>query len=165
MATNYMTVIEHEMENLNARLWRIRQAIDSNKKTLGCPKLDAAIMEYRYKVTKHLLDVLFMQHYVWECADEKEEEEWDRNPPKPEELVKDFSFPVDEQMAEGQYREQLEWCDQLEGPELEYMDIYEPMNWWKDLPEKRRKQFKVEAAKALKHLRSRISESENKGQK
>lgn len=154
MATNYMTVIEHEMEKLNARLCRIKQAIKDKSKTLGCPKLDAAIMEYRYKVTKHLLDVLFMQHYVWECAEEKEYEEWNRNPPKPEKLVKDFSFPVDEELANGQYREQLDWCNQIEGPELEYMDIYEPMNWWKDLPEKRRKKFHEQAEKALKKLDS-----------
>lgn len=159
MATNYMTVLEHEMDNLNARLWRIKQAIDCKRKTLGCPELDRAIMRYRYKVTKHLLDVLFMQHYVWECADDDEYRKWNENTPKPEELVKDFDFPVDEEMAKGQYAEELETCDDIPGPDMNYLDIYDPMDWWKDLSKERRKEFNENAKKALAGIRSMIKET------
>ena len=39
--TNYMTVNEAEIYELNVRLWRIKQAIEKPTKDLGCPKLDA----------------------------------------------------------------------------------------------------------------------------
>ena len=153
MSTNYMTVNEYEMDLLNARLWRIRQAIrnQAREKDLGCPELDKKILKMRYRVTKLLLDVLFMENYVWECASDEEYKEWNATCPDPEELVKQFDFHVDEKMAKGRYRDELDCCGEF-GPDCAYLDIYSPMKWRKDLPKSRKKEFNEAAKAALKSL-------------
>lgn len=155
--TNYMTVNEAEIDELNVRLWRIKQAIEKPTKDLGCLKLDAEIMKLRYKATKFLRDVLFMQQYVWECASEEEEKSWNKKTPNPEELVKEFDLPVDEELAEGQYKDALDTCGEF-GPDNCFLSIYDPMDWWKDLPEERKKEFHENAKKCLKKIRKKIRE-------
>lgn len=154
MATNYMTVNEHEIDNLNARLWRIQQAIENHpkEKDLGAPALDLAIMKFRYKVTKLLRNVLFMQHYVWECAEESEYEAWNKECPDPEELVKQFNMSINFEMAEGQYKDELEDCDQF-GPDINFLPIYDPLSWWKDLSPARKKEFEDEAKACLESFK------------
>lgn len=151
MATNYMTVNESEIDKLNARLWRIKQAFGNSPHGLGCLELDNRIMEYRYKVTKLLRDILWMQNYVWECASDEEYKEWNEKCPEPEELVKQFDMPVDEELAEGQYKDELDFCDHF-GPDRAYLDIYQPMNWWNDLSKERKKEFNDEAKKCLENF-------------
>ncbi|MCQ2182996.1 MAG: hypothetical protein MJY89_06285 [Bacteroidales bacterium] len=155
MSTNYMTVNESETDKLNARLWRIKQAIDHSDKDFGCPALDKKIMELRYKVTKQLRDILIMQNYVWEGASDEEYEAWNKECPDPEKLLEELGFdriPVDEELAEGQYKDELDFCDHL-GPDRAYLDIYNPMNWWNDLSYVRRKELNDEAKRELENFR------------
>ena len=155
--TNYMTVNEAEMDELNVRLWRIKQAIEKPTKDLGCPKLDAEIMKLRYKATKFLRDVLFMQQYVWECASEEEKKSWNDRTPDPKELVKEFDLPVDEKLAESMYKDELDVCGEF-GPDNYCLSIYDPMDWWKDLPEERKKEFHEDSKKFLEKVRKMIAE-------
>ena len=98
-----------------------------------------------------------MQQYVWECASEEEEKSWNDRTPDPKELVKEFDLPVDEKLAESMYKDELDVCGEF-GPGNHFLSIYDPMDWWKDLPDERKKEFHENAKKFLEKSRKMMAE-------
>lgn len=65
MATNYMTILESEILDLEPRLWRLRQAVEVPDPRFDHDEVLDLVMKMRYEATLKLYKVLRLQHHVW----------------------------------------------------------------------------------------------------
>ena len=92
MATNYMTVAEAEFDELEARLWRLKQAIEIKDPGFTSDRLDDEMMKLRFDTTLKLYNIISMQQYLWEGMGEKEKKELADSGITGEQLLKEYNI-------------------------------------------------------------------------
>ena len=158
MATNYMTVAEAEIGDLEARLWRIKQAIEIKDPNFITNRIDDELMKMRFDATLKLAHIIYMQMNIWEIMDEKEKEALLASGKSAEEILDEFEMvePDYKRMPEA-YKAQFDFADEdFIHPPLCWLSITRPEDsCWLDLP------GKVKAARhkaACKELKKRMDQ-------
>lgn len=151
--TNYMTVAEAEIQDLEARLWRIKQAIEIKDPNFITNRIDEELMKMRFDATLKLSHIIYMQMNIWEIMDEKEKEKLLASGKSADEILDEFEMvePDYKKMPEA-YKAQFDFADEdFIHPPLCWLSITRPEDsMWLDLPGKVKAKKKKAACKVLK---------------
>lgn len=153
MATNYMTVAEAEIQDLEARLWRIKQAIEIKDPNFITNRIDDELMKMRFDATLKLAHIIYMQMNIWEIMDEKEKEALLASGKSADEILDEFEMvEPDYKIMPEAYKAQFDFADDdFIHPPLCWLSITRPEDsCWLDLPGKLKAKKKKAACMELK---------------
>jgi hypothetical protein len=156
MATNYMTVAEAELFDLEARLWRLKQAIEIPDPDFITTRLDREMLKLRFNATLKLFRIIQEQLYLWEGCDENEKKRINDSGVTAEEWLKNNTDEPDYKMMPGGYESQFDFADEdFIHPDCCWLSITRPEDsMWLDLPGKVKAKKKKAACKILKKTMS-----------
>ena len=145
MATNYMTVAQAEFDELEARLWRLKQAIEIKDPGFTSDRLDDEMMRLRFDTTLKLYNIISMQQYLWEGMGEQEKKELIDSGITAEQLLKEYNTLEPEyHTMPGRYESALDELDvdgPLCGPDHRWMSITRPQDsMWRDWPDSKKEE-------------------------
>lgn len=158
MATNYMTVAQAEFDELEARLWRLKQAIEIKDPGFTSDRLDDEMMRLRFDTTLKLYNIISMQQYLWEGMGEQEKKELVNSGITAEQLLKeDYTLEPEYHAMPVQYESALSELDvdgPLCGPDHRWMSITRPQDsMWRDWPDSKKEEHSKSLDKSWKkHL-------------
>ena len=144
MATNYMTVAQAEFDELEARLWRLKQAIEIKDPDFTSDRLDDEMMRLRFDTTLKLYNIISMQQYLWEGMGELEKKELVDSGITAEQLLKEYKLEPEYRTMPVQYESALAELDvdgPLCGPDHRWMSITRPQDsMWRDWPDSKKEE-------------------------
>lgn len=156
MSTNYMTLIQGEISDIEPRLWRLRQAIDVPDPQFEMSEISRELMQMRYDTTLRLYRILLLQREMFgtEMDDAKAlMEEFG----SAERILDATEDEPDYKSMEKMYRQELSMLDETNRfVDCKWMSITRPQDsLWKDYPNELKKALKKEADSMLKKTMSR----------
>lgn len=161
--TNYITVLEHELQLVANRVWRLRQAVEeSYAKRHELSEGDRRLMRERLEATERLYRI--MQRQLMRFLDGEEM----AGEGRPKDDVAEDRLPpcgdVEIENAPDEYGYALE---SYEGPgdmDLSLLDIMDPLSYWRDFSERKKAELEESARKALEEMRWRTKDLEKNGE-
>lgn len=146
MATNYMTVLESEISDIEPRLWRLKQAIDVPDPHFETSELADEIMRMRYETTLRLYRILLLQQEIF-GMDKDEADKMLANFGSAERIIDVTEKEPDYKSVEEAYIHELDNLDETNRfIDSKWMSITRPQDSiWKDYPEPLKKRLLKEA--------------------
>lgn len=150
--TNYMTVAEAELLDLEARLWRLKQAIEIPDPNFTTTRIDREMLKLRFNTTLKLYRIIQEQLYLWEGCDEKERKRINDSGTTAEEWLRNNTDEPDYRPMPNAYKSQFDFADEdFIHPDSCWLSITRPEDsCWLDLPGKVKAEKKKAACKELK---------------
>lgn len=145
--TNYMTVLEGEMQDTANRIWRLEQACtDEYAKKHELTENDRIFMKNRLEATKALYRSLVEQFACFHDEEEGKEYKpgtWKLDP------------DVDVENSPNLYADALNDLDALGQIDTSLMDIMDPLSFWNDLSPEKKKEIDDECREFMEGVRKR----------
>lgn len=160
--TNYITVLEHELQLVANRIWRLRQAVtDAYAKKHELSEGDRRLMKERLEITERLYNVMQRQLMRFIDGEEmvgtersKDEVAGDRLPP---------CGDIEIANAPDEYALALEDFEMPGDMDVSLLDIMDPLSYWRDFSKKKKKELNESARKSLREMPSRLKKLIGKG--
>lgn len=156
MSTNYMTVLESEIFDLEPRLWRLKQAVEVPDPKMALTEIEKELMKLRFETTLKLYRILIAQHELFEM-DKGECEKLMKEYSSAESFVEVVNNEPDYSSMKNEYMDVMRELDTTNRfVDSKWMSITRPEDSiYKDYPDELKKALKEEARAMLKETMSR----------
>ncbi len=160
--TNYITVLEHELQLVANRIWRLRQAsTDGYAEKNELSEGDRRLMKERLEITERLYNV--MQRQLMRFIDEEEMVGEERSKDDVAEDRLPTCGDIEIENAPNEYALALEDYEMPGDIDISLLDIMEPLSYWRDFSKKKKNELDESARKAVASFQKRLEEFSGKG--
>ena len=143
--TNYMTIADAEIDDLEARLWRLKQAIEIKDPNFTSDRLDDEMMKLRFDATLRLHHIIDMQRFLWEGIGEDEKKKLLESGKTAKQLIdEEGAFEPDYSSMADKYKIQFDDADAKDfiHPDTCWLSVTRPQDsmsrdWPEDLKKER----------------------------